>query len=86
MNTHSPKNGQENIAAALASIIFFIPFFMGIKTPFVIKYMKIGFLINVFELTLSIVGSVLFMLSPLLGLLSAGAFIYSLYLAFQAMS
>lgn len=36
----SNVSSQEKLAAALASILFFIPLLMDVKTPFVVKYMK----------------------------------------------
>lgn len=77
---------QERIAAALASIVFFVPLLMNIKTPFVIKYMKQGFLINVISLVIGIVGSFLWFLYGILGLLNLVCIVTSLFLAFQAYS
>lgn len=50
---------QEKLASALASFFFFAPFLMGKKTPYVVKYMKQGFFINLIELLCSILSSIL---------------------------
>jgi hypothetical protein len=50
---------QEKIAGALASILFFIPLIMGVKTEFTVKYMKQGFIINVAELAIGVLSSLL---------------------------
>lgn len=77
---------QERIAAALASIVFFIPLLMEIKTPYVIKYMKQGFLINVVSLTIVVVGGFLSFLYGILSILNLVCILTSLFLAFQAYS
>lgn len=83
---NSTVSSQEKLAGALAAFLFFIPLLMNVKTPFVIKYMKQGFAINVVELFIAIVASVLWMLSPLLGLVNMALFIASIFLALQAFS
>jgi uncharacterized membrane protein len=75
---------QERVAAALSSIVFFIPLLMNIKTPFVVKYMKQWFLINVISLVIAIVGSFLFFLYGIIGLLNLVCMGTSLFLAYQA--
>jgi uncharacterized membrane protein len=77
---------QEKLAGALASFLFFVPLLMNMKTPFVIKYMKQGFIINVIEIAIAIVGSFLWFLFGIIGLLNAVCMITSLFLAFQAFS
>ena len=77
---------QERIAAALASIVFFIPLLMNLKTPFVVKYMKQGFLINVISLAIGIIGSFLWFLYGIIGILNIVCIGTSLFLAFQAYS
>jgi uncharacterized membrane protein len=77
---------QERIAAALASIVFFIPLLMNVKTPFVVKYMKQGFLINVISLAIGIIGSFLWFLYGIIGILNIVCIGTSLFLAFQAYS
>lgn len=82
--TTSNVPSQERVAAALASIVFFIPLLMNLKTPFVIKYMKQGFLINVIEVAIAIVGSFLWLFYGIFGLLNLVCMITSLFLAYQA--
>ncbi len=82
--TSSLVSSQEKLAAALASFLFFVPLLMNVKTPFVVKYMKQGFAINVVEILISLVASFLWMLSPILGLVNLALFITSIFLAFQA--
>ncbi len=86
MDTPTPSSvsSQEKLAAALASFLFFVPLLMNVKTPFVVKYMKQGFAINVVEVILSIIASFLWMLSPILGLVNLALFITSIVLALQA--
>ena len=80
-------SSQEKIAAALASILFFVPLLMNVKTSFVVKYMKQGFLINVASLAISILSSLFWMSSsPIFGLLNTACILTSLFLAFQAYS
>lgn len=47
-------SSQEKLAAALASFLFFVPLLMNVKTSFVVKYMKQGFIINVASVILAI--------------------------------
>ncbi len=75
---------QERVAAALAAIVFFVPLLMNIKTPFVVKYMKQGFLINVVSLVIGIIGSFLWFLSGIIGMLNIVCLVTSMYLAYQA--
>lgn len=82
--TTSTVPSQERVAAALSSIVFFIPLLMNIKTPFVVKYMKQGFLINVISLVIGIVGSFLWFLYGIIGLLNIVCIGTSLFLAYQA--
>ncbi len=77
---------QEKLAGALASFVFFIPLLMNMKTPFVIKYMKQGFIINVIEIVIAVIGSFLWFLFGIIGLLNLICMITSLFLAFQAFS
>lgn len=77
---------QEKLAGALASFVFFVPLLMNMKTPFVVKYMKQGFLINVIEVAIAIIGSFLWFLFGIIGLLNVICVITSLFLAFQAFS
>ena len=86
MDTSSPVSAQEKLSAALASIIFFLPLLMNVKTGYVVKYMKQGFFINLIQLSLSVVSMFLWFLSPILGLVSMIFFFTSLFLAFQAYS
>jgi uncharacterized membrane protein len=79
-------SGQEKIAAALGSILFFIPIIMDLKTPYVIGYMKQGFAINILSLTCTVVSWFLWFLAPILGLLNFVLFLLSLFIAFQAYS
>ena len=74
---------QEKIAAGLASFLFFIPLLMNIKTPFVVKYMKQGFILNVTSLFLALVLSFIW-ISTLGGLVNLVLFLTSLFLAIQA--
>ncbi len=80
----SNVSSQEKLAAALASIVFFIPLLMNVKTPFVVKYMKQWFLINIISLVIGIVGSFLWFLYGILGLLNIVCIWTSLFLAYQA--
>ena len=84
--TPSTVPSQEKLAGALASFVFFIPLLMNMKTPFVVKYMKQGFLINVVEVAIAIIGSFLWFLFGIIGLLNLICVITSLFLAFQAFS
>ena len=77
---------QERIAAALGSIVFFVPLLMNLKTPFVVKYMKQGFLINLVSLVIGIVGSIFWLLNGIIGLLNIICLVTSLFLAYQAYS
>ncbi len=86
MITTSTVPSQERLAGALASFVFFIPLLMNMKTPFVVKYMKQGFLINVIEVIIAIIGGFLSFLSGIIGLLNVVCFLTSLFLAFQAYS
>ena len=82
----TPRPGQEKLAAALSSAFFFVPLLMDIRTPFVVKYMKQGFIINVVELVLALVSPILWMMMGLFALLNFVCVITSLWLAFQAFS
>ena len=84
--TPSMVSSQEKLAGALASFVFFVPLLMNMKTPFVVKYMKQGFIINVIEVIIAIIGSFLWFLFGIIGLLNAICMITSLFLAFQAFS
>ena len=84
--TTSTVPSQERLAAAIASFIFFVPLLMNMKTAFVVKYMKQGFLINVIEVIIAIVGGFLWFLYGIIGLLNVVCFLTSLFLAFQAYS
>ncbi len=84
MDTPSTASSQEKLAGALASFLFFVPLLMNVKTPFVVKYMKQGFAINVVEILLSIITSFLWMLSLILALVNLALFITSIFLALQA--
>ena len=79
METPSTVSSQEKLAGALASFLFFIPLLMNVKTPFVVKYMKQGFMINIIEILLSV-----WMLGWLFGLINLALFIASIFLALQA--
>ncbi len=85
-NPLSPVSAQEKLSAALGSIIFFLPILMGVKTEYVVKYMKQGFGINLIQIICSIVSIFLWFLSPILGLVNFILFLFSLFLAFQAYS
>ncbi len=85
-NPLSPVSAQEKLSAALGSIIFFLPILMGVRTEYVVKYMKQGFGINIIQITCSIVSIFLWFLSPILELVSFILFIFSLFLAYQAYS
>lgn len=78
------RSGQEKLAAALSTIVFFIPMLMNTKTPFVVKYMKQGFLINIVEIILAIVSSLVWGMMNITGLLNFICVLTSLWLAFQA--
>lgn len=84
--TFTTVSSQEKLAGALASFVFFIPLLMNMKTPFVVKYMKQGFLINVVEVAIAVIGSFLWFLFGIIGLLNIICMITSLFLAFQAFS
>ena len=85
--TLSTVPSQEKLAGALASVVFFIPLLMkNVKTPFVVKYMKQGFLINIIALIIAIIGSFLPFLYGIIGILNIVCFLTSLFLAFQAYS
>ncbi len=84
--TPSTVPSQEKLAGALASFVFFKPLLMNVKTPFVVKYMKQGFLINVIEIAIAVIGSFMWFLYGIIGLLNVICMITSLYLAFQAYS
>ncbi len=86
MDTPSSVSAQEKLSAALASIVFFAPLLMNVKTGYVVKYMKQGFFINLLELSLSVVSIFLWFLSPILGIVSMICFFTSVFLAFQAYS
>lgn len=85
-NTPTPVSAQEKLAAACGSILFFIPLLMDVKTPYVVKYMKQGFLINLIQITGSIVSMLVWFLGILVGLVNFALFIFSLYIAVQAYS
>ncbi|GAB0174586.1 MAG: hypothetical protein HHAS10_04650 [Candidatus Altimarinota bacterium] len=80
------RSGQEKLAAAFASIAFFVPFLMNIRTPFVVKYMKQGFLINIVEFVLALVSSLLWGMMGIASFLNFICVLVSLWLAFQAFS
>ena len=82
--TPSSVSSQEKLAAALSCFVFFIPLLMNVKTPFVVKYMKQGFMVNVAGVVLSIITSFLWMHSGLIGLVNLALFITSVILALQA--
>ena len=84
--TNSIVPSQERLAAALASFVFFVPLLMNMKTAFVMKYMKQGFIINIIEVGIAIIGSFLWFLFGIIGLLNIICFLTSLFLAFQAYS
>jgi uncharacterized membrane protein len=86
MISNSTVPSQEKLAGALASFVFFVPLLMNMKTPFVVKYMKQGFMINVIEVIIAIVGGFLWFLFGIIGLLNFICFFTSLFLAFQAYS
>ena len=77
---------QERVAAALASFVFFIPLLMDMKTSYVVKYMKQGFIINIIEVLIAILGGFLWFFYGIIGMLNAICFFTSLWLAFQAYS
>lgn len=83
-NPLSPISAQEKLAAACGSIIFFIPLLMGVKSVFVVKYMKQGFFINLLQIIGSIVSIPLFFLGFLVGFINLALFILSIYIAIQA--
>ena len=85
-STTNTVPSQEKLAGALASFVFFVPLLMNMKTPFVVKYMKQGFIINVVEIVIAIIGSFLWFLFGIIGLLNLICMITSLFLAFQAYS
>jgi hypothetical protein len=60
-NTQGNTQSQAKLAAALASFLFFVPLLMDVRTPFVVKYMKQGFILNVASIVLSIVLSFVWM-------------------------
>jgi len=70
----------------LAAIVFIVPLLMNVKTPFVISYMKQGFLINVISVLFMILGSMFWLLGGIIGILNMICFFVSLFLAFQAYS
>jgi hypothetical protein len=35
-----PVSAQEKLSAALGSVVFFLPILMGVKTEYVVRYMK----------------------------------------------
>jgi uncharacterized membrane protein len=84
--TTSTVPSQEKLAWALASFVFFVPLLMNMKTPFVVKYMKQGFIINIIEVIIAIIGSFLWFLYGIIGLLNVICILTSLFLAFQAYS
>ncbi len=84
--TTNSVSSQEKLAGAFASFVFFIPLLMNTKTPFVVKYMKQGFLINIAEVAIAIIGGLLWFLYGIVGLLNVICMITSLFLAFQAYS
>lgn len=80
----TPRAPQEKLSAALSTLVFFIPLLMNVKTPFVVKYMKQWFIINVVELVLAIISSVMWGLIGITGLLNFICVLTSLWLAYQA--
>lgn len=88
MDTTTPQTpgtqSQEKVAAGLGAILFFIPLLMDVKTPFVVKYMKQGFLLNVIELALAIITSFVWMLSPIAGICHLVLFVVTVILALNA--
>lgn len=84
---HSSLSSQEKVAAALASFLFFIPLFMDMKTPFVVKYMKQGFFINLVQVVVMIVSSfVYWWWYRFFSFVNLACFLTSLFLALQAFS
>ena len=83
-NIPTPVSAQEKLAAACGSVIFFLPLLMGVKTTYVVKYMKQGFFINIIQITGSIISIFLWFLSSFVGLINFILFIFSLYIAVQA--
>jgi uncharacterized membrane protein len=75
---------QEKLSAILSTFVFFIPMLMNVKTPFVVKYMKQWFIINVVELVLAIISSVLWWLIGITGLLNFICVLTSCWLAYKA--
>ena len=65
--TPSSVSSQEKLAAALSCFLFFVPLLMNVKTPFVVKYMKQGFAVNVVEILLSIIASFFWMILNVVG-------------------
>lgn len=87
METPNTVSSQEKVAAALASFVFFIPLFMDLKTPFVVKYMKQGFLINIVQILLMILSSFwIWYLYRFFSVVNLLAFLTSVFLALQAFS
>jgi uncharacterized membrane protein len=78
------RTGQEKLAAALSALVFFVPLLMNVKTSYVVKYMKQGFIINVAELALAIISSLLWGVMGIAGLLNFVCVLTSFWLAFQA--
>ncbi len=56
------------------------------KTSFVVKYMKQGFIINVIEIFIAIIGGFMWFLFGIIGTLNAVCFFTSVWLAYQAYS
>ena len=81
--TPSSVSSQEKLAAALSCFLFFVPLLMNVKTPFVVKYMKQGFAVNVVEIVVSIVTSLIW-IAGLTTLVNLALFITSVVLALQA--
>lgn len=87
MDIQNPSiSAQEKLAAALGSIVFFVPIIMDVKTPYVVRYMKQGFALNIVQLLCSVVGMFFWFLYPLPSFVSFVFFCISVFLAFQAYS
>ena len=85
--SNSPFSSQEKVAAALASFLFFLPLFMDMKTAFVVKYMKQGFLINLVQIIVMIVSSFAYWWwYRFFSIVNLVSFLTSVFLALQAFS
>lgn len=79
-------NPQEKLAGALGSVLFFLPFFLGVKTEYVMNFMRQAFALNIAEFLLSFMGMILFFLSGIFEFIVFVIFLVSLFLAYQAFS